>query len=77
MFYGSSGSPVINMSGEIVAIHSCGLILPESASATETSLLEYGFTFEAIINDLTGNEFSDEVKSFFPFCEIEKVDQTE
>ena len=77
MFDGSSGSPVINMSGEIVAIHSCGLILPESASATETSLLEYGFTFEAIINDLTGNEFSDEVKSFFPFCEIEKVDQTE
>ena len=70
MFYGSSGSPVINMSGEIVAIHCCGLILPE----TETNLFEYGFTFEAIINDLKGNGFSNEVKSFFPSCEM---DQTE
>ena len=75
MFGGSSGSPVINTSGEIVAIHSCALILAESA--TETSLLQYGFTFEAIINDLIGNGFSDEVKSFFPFCKIEKMDQTE
>ena len=75
MFHGSSGSPVINMSGEIVAIHRGGFILTESA--TETSLFEYGFTFEAIINDLIGNGFSDEVKSFFPFCEIEKMDQTQ
>ena len=63
------------MSGEIVAIHRGGFILTESA--TETSLFEYGFTFEAIINDLIGNGFSDEVKSFFPFCKIEKMDQTE
>ena len=50
MFHGSSGSPVVNISGEIVAIHSCGYMLHESRA--KTSLLEYGFTFKAIIDDL-------------------------
>lgn len=64
MFHGSSGSPVINMSGEIVAIHSCGYSLHENKK--KTSLFEYAFTFEAIISDLLQKGLSEKVKSFFP-----------
>ena len=63
MFDGSSGSPVINMSGEIVAIHCCGCTREENGD--EICLLNYGFTFEAIIADVKDKD-EEKMKHFFP-----------
>ena len=63
MFDGSSGSPVINMSGEIVALHCCGFMPVENEE--ECSLFDYGFTFEAIIADVKDKD-EEKMKNFFP-----------
>lgn len=72
MFEGSSGSPVFNMSGEIVALHSAGYRLNQKKK--NTRLIELGVTFHTIIKDLREKDNDDVVQELFPYCENEDMD---
>jgi hypothetical protein len=62
MFDGSSGAPVFDMKCNIVALHTGGFCVGIS------SIVEYGITFQAIIEDLEASGHSQFVKEHFPSC---------
>ncbi len=63
LFEGSSGSPVFDMKCNIVALHTGGF------RVRETSIVEYGVTFEAIIDDLKARGRPKFVSKCFPsYC---------
>jgi hypothetical protein len=62
MFEGSSGAPVFDMKCNIVALHTLGFRLGE------TSIIEAGVTFKAIIDHLQATGKSDFVQQYFPCC---------
>ena len=66
-FEGSSGSPVFDMNCEIVALHTGGFRL------RNTSILEYGVTFDAIIEDLKECNRDDFVTNHIFCCEAEPM----
>ena len=70
MFEGASGAPVFDLKCQIVALHTAGFRL------ADTSVIEYGVTFEAIINHLKTTGHSRFVNEHFPHCydNIEDMD---
>jgi hypothetical protein len=62
MFEGSSGAPVLDMKCNIVALHTLGFRLGD------TSIVEVGVTFRAIIQNLEASGHSDFVREYFPKC---------
>ena len=62
MFEGASGAPVFDMKCNIVALHTGGF------RVRETSIVEYGITFDAIIRHLKGNGHTNFVREHFPSC---------
>jgi hypothetical protein len=62
MFEGSSGAPVFDMKCNIIALHTAGFRVGIS------SIVEYGVTFQAIIEDLKASEHSQFVREHFPSC---------
>jgi V8-like Glu-specific endopeptidase len=73
MFEGSSGAPIFDMKANIVALHTLGFRLED------TSIVEVGVTFKAIINHLIESGHSDFVRECFPCCwaESEAMDYEE
>ncbi|CAB4044557.1 Hypothetical predicted protein, partial [Paramuricea clavata] len=71
MFEGSSGAPVFDMSCNIVALHTLGFRLGE------TSIVEVGVTFKAIIDNLKASGRLDFVTLCFRHCHDEKEDDEE
>ena len=63
LFRGSSGAPVFDMKCNIVALHTGGFFVGK------TSIVEYGVTFEAIIENLRSTGRSNLVKKHFPYCQ--------
>ena len=63
-FEGSSGSPVLNLDGHIVALHTQGY--PFYQSGKEVSLMEFGLTFGAIFRDVKERFGERGAKFFFP-----------
>ena len=63
-FEGSSGSPVFNLNGHIVALHTQGY--PFYKSGKEVSLMEFGLTFGAIFRDVKERFGEENAKSLFP-----------
>ena len=63
-FEGSSGSPVFNLDGHIVALHTQGY--PFYQSGKEVSLMEFGLTFGAIFRDVKERLGERNAKFFFP-----------
>ena len=61
-FHGASGSPVFDMMGNIVALHTGGF------EVGKTSIVEFGVTFEAIIKDLKAKKGLPFVEKHFPNC---------
>jgi V8-like Glu-specific endopeptidase len=61
MLEGSSGAPVFDMSCNIVAIHTHGFRLEES------SIVEVGVTFQAIIKNLEETGYEEFVRENFPY----------
>lgn len=69
LFNGASGSPVIDMNGNIVAMHTQGyhLYRHTQLNLRKYSLMEFGVQFTSIYNDMIG--WGDEiVKQIFPKC---------
>jgi hypothetical protein len=62
MFEGSSGAPVFDMKCNIVALHTAGFRVGIS------SIVEYGVTFQAIIEDLEASGHSQFVREHFSSC---------
>ena len=60
MFEGASGAPVFDMKCNIVALHTGGF------RVQETSIVEYGITFEAIIRHLKETGYLEFVRRHFP-----------
>ena len=77
MFEGASGAPVFDLKCHIVALHTAGFRLGE------TSVIEYGITFDAIIHHLEARGQSQFVREHFPYChenrgkDCEDMDTTE
>ncbi len=69
MFEGSSGAPIFDMKANIVALHTLGFRLGD------TSIVEVGVTFKAIINHLKESGHSDFVREYFPRCLEESEDE--
>ena len=63
LFYGSSGSPVFDLNGNIVAMHTQGYTL-DLGEDHEVSLMEFGVQFSAIYEDMRRRNFNPEV--YFP-----------
>ena len=66
MFEGSSGAPVFDMKCNIVALHTRGFRLEQ------TSIVEVGVTFHAIIRDLRARGHSDFVRENFGYHLVEE-----
>jgi V8-like Glu-specific endopeptidase len=67
LFHGSSGSPVIEMNGNIVAMHTQGYRLQNISNQQRYSLMEFGVQFTSIYRDML--QWGDEiVKQIFPNC---------
>jgi hypothetical protein len=63
-FHGSSGSPVFNSDGHIVALHTQGY--PFRQSSKKVSLMEFGVTFGAIYQDVKKRYGLDNANLLFP-----------
>ena len=66
-FHGSSGSPVFNADGHIIAMHTMGY--PYFQRSNKYSLMEFGLTFAAIYHDVKVRYGNDYAKHFFPKCQ--------
>ena len=66
-FHGSSGSPVFNADGHIVAMHRMGY--PYSQRSTKYSCMEFGITFSAIYQDLKMRHGEEIANHFLPGCQ--------
>ena len=69
MFSGASGSPVFDMNGNIVALHTQGYTLEREDG--DHSLMEFGVKFSAICNDTKRRKL--DVKKYFPNYEDGKI----
>jgi hypothetical protein len=66
-FRGSSGSPVFNADGHIVAMHRMGY--PYFQRSNKFSLMEFGITFHAIYLDLKTRHGEEVANRFLPGCQ--------
>ena len=80
LFSGASGSPVFDINGNIVALHTQGYTL--DGQNGECSMMEFGVKFSAICENMRREKI--EVKYFFPnydegkeICNIEPMDEEE
>ena len=67
LFEGSSGSPVFNEDGHIVAIHTQGYPILDNKRKI-TSIMEFGVTFAAICEDIKSRRGLDMARYLFPKC---------
>ena len=67
---GASGAPVFDMKCNIVALHTGGFAVGDGNS----SVVEYGITFKAIVEHLQANAPSRFVKDLFPNCLVEDME---
>ena len=65
LFTGASGSPVFDLNGSIVAIHTQGYTL--NVEGGKCSLMEFGVTLQAICEDLRKRDL---LKKYFPDCDL-------
>jgi hypothetical protein len=72
-FHGSSGSPVFNADGHIVAMHRMGY--PYFLRSTKFSLMEFGITFSAIYRDLEMRYGEDIANHFLPGVKTELLNK--
>ncbi|CAB4032037.1 Hypothetical predicted protein [Paramuricea clavata] len=73
LFSGASGSPVFNLNGNIVAMHTQGYIL--NTGEEKWSLMEFGVQFNAICKDMKERYIEPNVvKKLFPDCDLENMD---
>ena len=63
LFHGSSGSPVFDLNGNIVAMHTQGYTL-DVGNSHEVSLMEFGVQFSAICEDLRRRQLN--LEDYFP-----------
>ena len=68
LFSGASGSPVFDLNGKIVAIHTQGYTL--NVEGGKCSLMEFGVQFSAICDDMRRRNLN--VEQFFPNFEEEE-----
>ena len=68
LFSGASGSPVIDVNGNIVAMHTQGYTL--NINGGKCSLMEFGVQFNAICEDLRSYD-ENLLKEFFPNCMLD------
>ena len=64
LFSGASGSPVFDLNGNIVAIHTQGYVL--DVEGGNFSLMEFGIQFAAICEDLRVEYGLEELEALFP-----------
>ena len=73
LFSGASGSPVFNLNGNIVAMHTQGYTL--DIGEEKWSLMEFGVQFNAICKDMRQRYIEHNVvKKLFPDCDLEDMD---
>ena len=65
LFTGASGSPVFDLNGNIVAIHTQGYTL--NVEGGKCSLMEFGVTLQAICEDLRKRDL---LEKYFPDCDL-------
>ena len=70
LFTGASGSPVFDLNGNIVAIHTQGYTL--NVEGGKCSLMEFGVTFQAICEDLRKLNL---LEKYFPDCDLKHDEQ--
>ena len=68
LFEGSSGSPVFNEDGHIVAIHTQGYPILDNKRKI-TSIMEFGVTFAAIFEDIKSKLGVKIAHDLFRYCE--------
>ena len=68
LFEGSSGSPVFNEDGHIVAMHTQGYPIPDNKGKI-TSVMEFGVTFAAIFEDVKFKLGNEKAHDILPGCE--------
>ena len=67
LFSGASGSPVFDLNGNIVAMHTQGYLL--DVEGGKCSLMEFGVQFNAIYEDMRRRY--NVVERFFPNCDLD------
>ncbi|CAB4015268.1 Hypothetical predicted protein [Paramuricea clavata] len=72
LFTGASGSPVFNLNGDIVAMHTQGYTL--NVEGGQCSLMEFGVHFKAIWEDMKSKERHHDVEQLFPNYNLEDMD---
>jgi hypothetical protein len=71
LFSGASGSPVFDLDGCIVAMHTQGYVL--KVKGGNCSLMEFGVHFNAICADLRRRNYA--VEKLFPNHDLERMDE--
>ena len=71
LFSGASGSPVFDMNGNIVAMHTQGYTL--NVQGRECSLMEFGVQFDAICDDMRRRNI--DVEQLFPDYNLENHEE--
>ena len=71
LFSGASGSPIFDMNGNIVAMHTQGYTL--NVQGRECSLMEFGVQFYAICEDMRRRNI--DVEQFFPNYNLENDEE--
>ncbi|CAB3981326.1 Hypothetical predicted protein [Paramuricea clavata] len=72
LFTGASGSPVFDLNGNIVAMHTQGYTL--NTESGQCSLMEFGVHFNAIWEDMKSKERYHDVEQLFPNYNLEDMD---
>ena len=67
LFHGASGSPVFDLNGNIIAMHTQGYIL--NVEGGKCSLMEFGVQFNAICEDLRRRNL---VQNYFPDYNLDR-----
>ncbi|XP_028406428.1 protein FAM111A-like [Dendronephthya gigantea] len=71
LFSGASGSPIFDMDGYIVAMHSKGHTLKNLADGKTYSLMEFAVPFDMICKDLERTKDENFVKEIFPHYDLD------